>query len=100
MALRDVVVGWFGENAARKIEQFVEGEIFGDVMVTCPACGRPVASAYLGERRACPVCGAAATDETANNALAARRAAVQAAADAANKEVEEIDRRLLELRSK
>lgn len=99
MGFRNVVVRLLGESVAQRIEQFVEGKVFNDTMVTCPACGRLVATDYLCERRVCPVCGAAVGQETIVNALEARRRTAQEAGAAVNKEVEEIDRRLSEMRN-
>ncbi len=98
MALRDVVVRFLGESVARRIEQFVEGEFFGDELLPCPACATPVASAYICERGMCPVCGATAGQETVIIALEARRRAAQEAGAAAIREMEEIDRELSHLR--
>ena len=98
MAARAWVVRWFGEGVARRIEQFVEGQVFGDTFVTCPHCSTPVAATFIAERGECPVCGTAATKETKIEALEAKRAAALAAGGDANKEVEEIERKLLALR--
>ena len=100
MAARDFVVGWLGESVAQKIEQFVEGQVFGDTFVTCPQCKMPVAAALISERQECPICGAMATKETKIEALEARRRAALAAGADAAKEVEEIDRQLLTMRKK
>jgi uncharacterized protein (UPF0212 family) len=100
MGFRDVVVGWFGEAVARRIEAFVEGELFGDSMVMCPKCARPVAAAFISGRQECPVCGVKATDAMMIEALEARRRTALAAGSDAISEVEEIDRRLIMLRAK
>jgi uncharacterized Zn finger protein (UPF0148 family) len=94
MALRDVVVGWFGEGVARRIEQFVDGTVFGDDFVTCPQCRTPVAATLITERGVCPVCRTIATNDLSIEALEARKRTAMAAAQAANNEVEEIERLL------
>ena len=99
MAARDWVVRWFGESVARRIEQFVEGGIFGDEFVTCRQCSTPVAAAFISERKKCPVCGARASQEMMIESLEARKAAAMAAGGDANEEVEEIDRRLAVIRN-
>jgi rubrerythrin len=68
MAARDLVVKWFGEAVARKIEQFVDGTLFGDDLATCPRCGTPVAATFITERGECPICGAKSTTEGGHGA--------------------------------
>jgi hypothetical protein len=100
MGFRDVVVGWFGEGVARKVEQFVDGVVFEDDLITCRTCARPVAAALMSERGQCPVCGTPACKETMIETLEAqKRAALASGSDAINL-VEEIDRRLIMLRAK
>ena len=100
MAARAWVVRWFGEGVARSIEQFVEGNLFGDEFITCPQCQTPVAATLMAEWRMCPICRKSATNETMIEALKARRAAALEASSAANKQVEEIERELLVMRKK
>jgi len=97
MAARDFVVKWLGERVAQKIEQFVNGTIFGDETVTCPKCGRPVPAALVVERKTCPVCQEKATKEAVIEALEAEKRAAQAAGTASINEAQELDRRLSNL---
>ena len=95
MAARDLVVRWLGEGVAQKIEQFVEGQIFGDSMVRCRQCKTPIAATFLAERKECQVCGARATKEMLIEALEAQKRTLLAAGSAVEKEVEEIDKLLV-----
>jgi hypothetical protein len=99
MAARDFVVRWFGEKVARRIENFVNGTIFGEQSVTCPKCGRPVPAALVVEREACSVCQENAADKTMMDALEAEKRAALAAGTDAIPAVEELDRRLSARRS-
>ncbi len=94
---RDVVVRWFGEGVARKIEQFVDGQVFREPLVTCQKCGRLVAAELFSLGR-CPVCDATATKDTMIEALEARKRDVQEASKAADNEAHDIDRQLSALR--
>jgi hypothetical protein len=92
MAFRNVIVRFFGESVARRIEAFVEGTIFGDDFVTCPQCGTPVAVTLITEWGICPICRTTACEDLSVEALEARRRTALAAEETAKKEVEEIER--------
>lgn len=66
MAARAWVVRVFGENVARRIEQFVDGKVFGSILVACPNCKTPIAT-ELAERGVCPICGTTVISETATD---------------------------------
>jgi hypothetical protein len=100
MAFRDVVVRWLGERVARRIEQFVNGTIFGMDDVTCPMCGTLVPAALVVEREACPVCQQAADNQTMIQALEVEKRAAQSEGSEAINEAEGIERKLSTRRPK
>ncbi len=63
MTLRQWLVRFFGENVARKIEEFMDGSVFGDPLVACPQCGRLSSATMIGKWKMCPVCHAPAAEQ-------------------------------------
>lgn len=98
MAARDWVREHFGEATARAIEN-VAATFFGDdQFVECRLCRTPVPANLVTEWGCCPVCREASGQRN-TDALLARRDTAKGASEAANKEVQEIERKLSDRKS-